>query len=242
MQRITIRSAQRVDNTNTFQLTDEQIHYLQRVLRLKSGDLFIAQDGEGQQWQSQLTDISGEAQILSTLVTATRPATLELAVALPKSGFDDVVRQATELGVTDIQPLLSDRTLLNPSPKKLVRWQRIAQEASEQCERGYVPKLEPPIKFAEWINARPVSVGNYFCAARVNAPGLLPCVRTLLTDSPQQSIRVVVGPEGGWTSEEIAVAIAHGYQEVSLGSGILRATTASLTALAIISSVREQLI
>ncbi len=240
MQRITISPAQRVNNT--LQLTSEQIHYLQRVLRLRPGDLFIAQDGQGQQWQGRLTETPEWAQILSTLVPLLRPATLELVAALPKSGFDDVVRQATELGVTAIQPLLSERTLLNPSSKKLVRWQRIAQEASEQCERGYIPKLMPPIRFADWVNTESVSVGNYFCVTRVNAPGLLPCVQALLTDSPQQSIRVVIGPEGGWTSEEIAVAIAYGYQEISLGSGILRATTAALTALAIISSVREQLI
>ena len=122
-----------------------------------------------------------------------------------------------------------------------MRWQRIAQEASEQCERGYVPGIAPPMPFMDWISGEPVPAGNYLCVARVNAPGLLTSVQALLSDSPQQSIRVVIGPEGGWTSEEIAVAIAHGYQEISLGSGILRATTASLAALAIISSAREQL-
>ncbi|MGD1857278.1 MAG: 16S rRNA (uracil(1498)-N(3))-methyltransferase [Leptolyngbyaceae cyanobacterium] len=239
MQRITIDPTQCV--ADTLRLSDEQVHYLQRVLRLKSGDLFIAQDGEGQQWQSQLMT-EGYAQILTKLTTPQRPATLELVAALPKTGFDDVVRQATELGVTHIQPLLSKRTLLNPSPKKLVRWQRIAQEASEQCERTYVPKITPPIGFSHWLKGKPARIGNYFCVARVNAPGLLPCVQTLLSDSPQQSLQVVIGPEGGWTPGEITDAIAHGYQETSLGSGILRATTASLTALAIISSVKEQLL
>ena len=239
MQRITINPAQRV--ADTLQLNSEQVHYLQRVLRLRAGDRFIAQDGQGQRWQGQLTETPGHAKILSTLAPSLRPATLELVAALPKIGFDDVVRQATELGVTDIQPLLSERTLLKPSPKKLERWQRIAQEASEQCERGYVPQISPPLNFTEWIQDRSVTSGNYFCVARVNAPGLLPCVQTLLSDSPQQSIQLVIGPEGGWTPEEITVAIAHGYQETSLGLGILRATTASLTALAIISSVREQL-
>lgn len=240
MQRITISPTQRV--SDTLQLTREQVHYLQRVLRLKPGDVFIVQDGQGQQWQSQLTETLGQAQILLMLTPALPPAALVLVAALPKTGFDDVVRQATELGVTTIQPLLSERTLLKPSPKKLARWQRIAQEASEQCERGYVPEIASPVKFTKWVCDGVAYAGNYFCVARVNAPGLLPCVQTLLTDSPQQSIQVVIGPEGGWTPEEIKCAIAHGYQETSLGSGILRAITASLTALAIISSVREQLI
>ncbi len=238
MQRVTISPAQMV--ANTLQLTSEQVHYLQRVLRLKPGDMFIAQDGQGQQWKSQLTASPGQAQVLNALVSAAQPAPLSLVAALPKTGFDDVVRQATELGVTDIQPVLSERTLLKPSPKKLIRWQRIAQEASEQCERGYVPVISPPRKFAEWITDKSGQPGNFLCVARVNAPGLLPCVQTLLADSPQQSIQVLVGPEGGWTSGEISVAISHGYQETSLGSGILRATTASLTALAVISSVKEQ--
>lgn len=240
MQRITIEPAQR--GANTIWLTHEQTHYLQRVLRLKSGDLFIAQDGEGHQWQSQLMDTPGQAKILSTLVLSKRPAPLELVAALPKTGFDDVVRQVTELGVTAIQPLLSARTLLKPSDKKLNRWQRIAQEASEQCERGYVPKISQPMEFQHWITDVSKQPGNYFCVARVNVPTLLTRVQSLSGDSPQQSLRVVIGPEGGWTSEEIAVAIAHGYQETSLGSGILRATTASLAAMAIISSVRDQLI
>lgn len=238
MQRITISPNQPV--TDTLQLTREQTHYLQRVLRLKPGDVFIAQDGQGQQWQGQLTAV-GPAKILSPLHTLSPPATLALVAALPKTGFDDVVRQATELGVTHIQPLLSERTLLKPSPKKLERWQRIAREASEQCERVYVPAIAPPVEFTQWIRDGVTNTGNYLCVPRVNAPGLLLCVQTLLADSPQQSVQVAIGPEGGWTPEEITVAIAQGYQETSLGSGILRATTAALTALAIISSVREQL-
>ena len=240
MQRITISPGQRI--ANTLQLTDEQVHYLRRVLRLKPGALFIVQDGQGQRWQSQLTETPGQARILSVLVPSVRPVPLELAAALPKTGFDDVVRQATELGVTHVQPLLSERTILKPSSQKLIRWQRIAQEASEQCERGHVPGIAAPIPFMDWIMGEPAQAGNYLCVARGNAPGLLTNVQTLLSDSPQQSIRVVIGPEGGWTPGEISVAIAHGYQETSLGSGILRATTASLTALAVIASVREQLL
>lgn len=241
MQRITIDPDQ-LGSSDTLQLTREQTHYLQRVLRLKSGDLFIAQDGAGHQWRSQLMEVSGQAKILSDLAPKPPPASLELVAALPKAGFDDVVRQATELGVTAIYPILSARTLLKPSPKKLMRWQRIAQEASEQCERGHVPQIFAPESFEHWINNVPNNSGNFFCVARVNAPTLLTRVQSLLVDSPQQSLRVVVGPEGGWTNREITVAIAHGYQQTSLGSGILRATTASLTALAIVSSAREQLI
>lgn len=238
MQRITIEPDQRV--ADTLRLTPGQTHYLQRVLRLQPGHCFIAQDGQGNRWRSQLSEVLGQAHVLSTLPCQPPPAPLELVAALPKTGFDEVVRQATELGVTQIQPILSVRTLLKPSPQKLKRWQRIAQEASEQCERGYVPNILPPKEFQNWIDQVASTDRNFFCVARAKAPTLLKSVQALPSNSLQQSLRVVIGPEGGWTPEEVTTAIAHGYQETSLGLGILRATTAALTALSIISLARSE--
>ncbi|MEO1391272.1 MAG: RsmE family RNA methyltransferase, partial [Cyanobacteria bacterium J06634_6] len=130
-------------------LCDELQHYLCRVLRLSAGAKFIAQDGEGRQWLAQLAEASGneisaseasrnrtaalpsQAQILNELATtAVHSAPIRLVAALPKgNSFDEVVRQTTELGVTHIYPVISDRTLLKPSDNKLVRWRRIATEA-----------------------------------------------------------------------------------------------------------------
>ena len=72
---------------------------------------------------------------------------IHLMIAMPKTGMDDIVRQATELGVASIMPVVSDRTILKPSPKKVERWKRIAQEAIEQCERQYVPTIVEPMEF-----------------------------------------------------------------------------------------------
>lgn len=115
-------------------LTQQQQHYLGRVLRLREGDRFIAMDGMGKWWLAQLT--GEQAQVLEPLEVQTElPVSITLMVALPKgNGFDEVVRCCTELGVACIAPVVSDRTLLNPSPQKLERWRRIAAEAAEQSE------------------------------------------------------------------------------------------------------------
>lgn len=239
MQRITIAPHQLQGSILT--LTSEQSHYLQRVLRLQSGDLFIIQDGQGRQWQAALEPDGRQASVVSQLEQRVRPPALELFAALPKQGFDDVVRQATELGVTYIQPVISSRTLLKPRPAKLQRWQRIAQEASEQCERGYVPCLETPIEFSHLVGKPIGPVASYICVARADVPSLLSLVQQQLVQHPQRPIRLLIGPEGGWTAEEQQTAALGGWEKSSLGAAVLRATTACVASLAVVMAAREQL-
>lgn len=244
-------------------LTAEQQHYLSRVLRLRSGDRFIAMNGQGQWWLAELCqhpDHALQAQILQALaVDSELPLSTTLAIALPKgSGFDEVVRQATELGIRCISPVLSDRTLLHPSPQKLDRWRRIAQEAAEQSERQVVPTILDPTPLLPQLQqllaettatsettaiAKPT---GYFCVTRYDAPHLLNCLQQdfgFATQQPRRSalssMVIVTGPEGGWTDAEVEQAIALGYQPVSLGQRILRAVTAPLVALSLIAALAE---
>ncbi|HEY9862431.1 MAG TPA: 16S rRNA (uracil(1498)-N(3))-methyltransferase [Candidatus Obscuribacterales bacterium] len=238
-------------------LTAEQQHYLSRVLRLRSGDRFIAMNGKGQWWLAELLggqDQALQARLVQTLsVDAELPIAITLAVALPKgSGFDEVVRQATELGLSCVAPVISDRTLLHPSPQKLERWRRIAQEAAEQSERQVVPTILEPISLLPQLQQllatttdTPPAIG-YFCVTRYDAPHLLNCLQQDLRLADQQpplsalsSMVIVTGPEGGWTEAEVEQAIALGYQPVSLGQRILRAVTAPLVALSLIAAVAE---
>ncbi len=222
-------------------LTAEQRHYLGRVLRLRVGDRFIALDGKGQSWVAKLVEAEAspfEAELLEAISLNTElSVAVTLAMALPKgSGFDEVVRQATELGVTCIAPVISDRTLLHPSSQKLERWQRIVQEAAEQSERQIVPTLLEPVPFSTHLRNmgdRPSS--HYLCVTRSSAPHLL----TRLMPEPSRSITIAIGPEGGWTEPEIEQAIAASYQPVSLGSRILRAVTAPAVALSLVAAVCE---
>ncbi|WP_413171666.1 16S rRNA (uracil(1498)-N(3))-methyltransferase [Anabaena azotica] len=231
LQRITIDPCQ-IQETQLF-LTPQQQHYLLRVLRSRDGDKFIAMDGIGNWWLAQL--IGEQGQILEPLEVKTElPVSITLMVALPKgNGFDDVVRCCTELGVTCIAPVLSDRTLLNPSPQKLERWRRIASEAAEQSERAFVPTILEPVAFSTAINEC-ASTHRYICEARGDYPHL----RTVLNKFSGEII-IAIGPEGGWTDQELEIAIKSGFEPISLGRRILRAVTAPIVALSLIAATCE---
>lgn len=228
LQRIAIAPSQ--IQANVITLGKDQQHYLGRVLRLRGGDRFIAMDGRGKWWLAQLE--GEQAQILEQLSPENElPVTVTLMVALPKgNGFDEIVRYCTELGVTCIAPVLSDRTLLNPSPQKLERWRRIATEAAEQSERCFIPTILEPVPFTTAITA---SLGShrYICEGRGDYPHL-----NNLIESDTSTITIATGPEGGWTEGEISLAIASGFQPVSLGRRILRAVTAPTVAITLISA------
>ena len=211
-------------------LTTKQQHYLKRVLRLGNGDRFLAMDGQGQSWLAQLTGTF--AQIIeSRLIETELPVAITLIVALPKGkGFDDIVRCSTELGVNTLMPVISDRTLLKPSYHKLERWRRIAQEATEQSERLFVPKIVEP---SDFLNTLPQVIDSdtdcYICVARRNITHLL----TSLQTREKKKIVIATGSEGGWTTTEVEEAISTGFQAVSLGQRILRAVTAPIVALSL---------
>ncbi|MDH6097938.1 16S rRNA (uracil(1498)-N(3))-methyltransferase [Anabaenopsis sp. FSS-46] len=215
---------------NVITLGKEQQHYLGRVLRLRGGDRFIAMDGRGKWWLAQLE--GEQAQILEQLSAENElPVTVTLMVALPKgNGFDEIVRYCTELGVSCIAPVLSDRTLLNPSPQKLERWRRIATEAAEQSERCFIPTILEPVPFTTSISAN-LGSHRYICEGRGDYPHL-----NNLIESDTSTITIATGPEGGWTEAEISQAIACGFQPVSLGRRILRAVTAPTVAITLISA------
>jgi len=259
-------------------LTKEQQHYLGRVLRLREGDRFIAMDGKGKWWLAQLA--AEQAQVLEILTVETElSVSITLLMALPKgNGFDEVVRCCTELGVTCIAPVLSDRTLLHPSPQKLERWRRIAAEAAEQSERSFVPTILEPVTFNTGLSSvntqqSTVNTQQYICVARGDFPHLKDCLQhkeqvtndkaqsratafvspcvgkqvvlsqgllgSELGKTEQQTIVIATGPEGGWTKQEVENAIAVGFQPVSLGRRILRAVTAPVVALSLITAACE---
>lgn len=267
LQRLAINVAQICDRT--INLTPEQQHYLHRVLRLNQGDKFIAMDGRGHWWLAVL-----EAQETGLIASITEEITVnrELAVevtlmaALPKgNGFDEVVRQATELGVASILPVTSDRTLLKPSGQKVDRWKRIAAEAAEQSERQFVPTILEPISFDLAVKDCGQKY-RFICVARGDNRHLWDCLISLEPPQPplvrgeqelehpvvgavdgacpppggELSIVIAIGPEGGWTDAEVKRAIEFGFEPVSLGSRILRAVTAPIVALSLVGAAFEK--
>ncbi|MEM9925189.1 MAG: 16S rRNA (uracil(1498)-N(3))-methyltransferase [Cyanobacteria bacterium P01_D01_bin.50] len=239
MQRIAIAPSQLQNEQIT--LTSQQQHYLFRVLRLQKGDKFIAMDGMGKWWLSQLTD--NDAEILQQLVVETElPIAVTLIVALPKgNAFDEIVRCCTELGVSCIAPVISDRTLLKPSSQKLERWRRISLEAAEQSERTKIPQILEPVTFNQIFSSF-INFEKYICVARENSPHLLEYLNNqgeIKNISPEKSVVIATGTEGGWTKKEVDIALQNGFKEVSLGRRILRAFTAPIVVMSLISGVCE---
>jgi 16S rRNA (uracil1498-N3)-methyltransferase len=185
LQRLAVNPAQIYDRT--LNLTTEQQHYLHRVLRLNQGDKFIAIDGRGHWWLASLE--AQETGLFASIIeeiSVNRELAVEvtLMAALPKgNGFDEVVRQATELGVATIVPVTSDRTLLKPSAQKVDRWRRIAAEAAEQSERQFVPTIFEPILFdLAVINCN--QKYRYICVARGRNRHLWDCLIGLEPPQP----------------------------------------------------------
>lgn len=247
LQRLAITSFQLRDGQII--LTVEQQHYLLRVLRLQKGERFIAIDAQGQWWLAQLEDASS-AQIKEPIDAKTElPIEVTLIVALPKgSGFDEVVRQTTELGVTMIMPTISQRTLLKPSPQKLARWRRIAVEAAEQSERQIVPTILEPVPFSAILSSLSQEASQdannmqFICVARGEYNHLLTYLqekKLANSDSKNNKIIIATGPEGGFSPAEIEHARAARFQPVSLGCRILRAVTAPVVAMSLIAAVWE---
>ncbi|MBE9219848.1 16S rRNA (uracil(1498)-N(3))-methyltransferase [Dolichospermum flos-aquae] len=230
LQRITINPQQLQENQ--LLLTPQQQHYLLRVLRLRDGDKFIAMNGMGKWWLTQLQGKQGE--IVEILKVKTElPISITLMMALPKgNGFDEVIRCCTELGVTSIAPVLSDRSLLNPSPQKLERWRRIASESAEQSERAVIPTILEPVAFKTAINEN-TATHSYICEARGDYPHLKQVINNANTAS---EIIIAIGPEGGWTDQELEIAVRSGFVAISLGCRILRAVTAPIVAISLIAA------
>ncbi|MCS7293255.1 MAG: 16S rRNA (uracil(1498)-N(3))-methyltransferase [Gloeomargarita sp. SKYBB_i_bin120] len=232
-QRLAIQPQQIQDQQ--VQLTPGQRHYLERVLRLRTGDSFIAMDGQGHWWLAQLTGPS-RAQIGEPLpVDCELPAPVALLMGIPKGdGIEQVIRQTTELGVRQIIPLLTERTQVHPSPARHQRWQRIATEAAEQSWRQWIPRIAPAQSLADaWSQV--ATMRCLVCALDTNAPHL----RDVLGPEPEP-LALCIGPEGGWSDTEMAWFRAQGATLVSLGRRVLRSVTAPVVALALVAASWER--
>jgi len=251
LQRLAVTATQICDRT--IDLTKEQQHYLNRVLRLQAGDRFIAMDGRGHWWSAvlEVRETGLFASIAEEIaVNRELPVEVTLMAALPKgNGFDEVVRQAAELGVASIVPVTSDRTLLKPSSQKVDRWKRIAAEAAEQSERQIVPTILEPVSFDIAVKDCGQKY-RFICVARGENRHLWDCLVSLEPPGPplirgeqdgeELSIVIATGPEGGWTDGEVERAIELSFEAVSLGSRILRAVTAPIVALSLVGAAFEK--
>ncbi|MEN9201591.1 MAG: 16S rRNA (uracil(1498)-N(3))-methyltransferase [Thermostichus sp. DG_1_6_bins_120] len=237
--RLVIAPKQRDERGNLY-LSSPQQHYLQRVRRLKVGDPFLVLDGSGGLWMAHWQPQG--SRVVAWVETRPRelPVHVHLGLAVVKGpSFDEVLRQVTELGVAQITPLLTERTVVEPGLGRQERWQKIVQEAVEQCERLRWPQIDPPTAWGDWVRALKVNWWG-MAVARQEVPLLmqvLPKPPVGGDRDPVYRVAIAIGPEGGWTTAEIAQARAQGGVPVSLGSTILRATTAAVVAAGLIAAV-----
>jgi 16S rRNA (uracil1498-N3)-methyltransferase len=221
-------------------LTGDVAHQMRRVLRLAPGDRVLLLDGDGLACEAEISTITAKDVRLVVLrrgIATGEPRvhiTLYQAV-LKGERFAWALQKGTEVGISAFVPLITERTIiddLHAVAAKAERWQRIVQEAAEQCGRGRVPQLLPgqllrqALKASLWPGALRVIPWEGEHAASL-ASVLAQCN---LNDDAR--IEVFVGPEGGYTDAEIDWARGHDVQPVSLGPRILRAETAGLVAAA----------
>lgn len=230
-------------------LAAAEAHYLQRVLRLSSGQGCDVVDGAGRRWGARLAagdHLELEQPLASPLEQQSRShPLLTLAVALPRQDVDIIWRMATELGMDLLQPLQAERCVLRHR-WPVERWQAILREATEQSERLWLPELAAPQTACECF-ADPGSGLNLLASSRSSN---LPHLTTLLEHTPwtqNQSapggwrVCLAIGPEGGWSPAEEATAQDHGWIPVSAGPTILRTGTAAVAAAAWLAGWRARL-
>ncbi len=223
-------------------LAADEAHHAIHVLRLKAGDTLNVFDGRGHEAQCAIAEIGRDSVRLKTLQqsqTPPLPCRLTLAQAVPKKSMDLIVQKATELGVTAIVPLISERTVvqLDEDAKKLDRWRAIALDACKQCNNNWLPEILPPQKAKDFLNAP-----GKFDLKLIGSlqPDAQPLKQILADVKPPRTALVVIGPEGDFTPAELSLAKSMGCLPLSLGPLVLRAETAALYTLSILHHELQQ--
>ena len=220
---------------NEISLTGEDVRHIRKVLRHREGDALTLSDGCGTDFDAVITAISPEKVRLR--ITSSHPSDSEMRVSvtlfqcIPKSGkMDFVVQKCTELGVSSIYPVASARVVGKlESAQKKSRYQKIALEAAKQCGRGVIPTVEAPISFQE-ATERFSEFDTVIMPYEGAKDGSLK--EALKVGGTQ--VAVLIGPEGGFAPEEVALAKEKGAKIVTLGKRILRTETAGCATLAMI--------
>lgn len=210
--------------------------HLSRALRMKVGDALVLFNGRGGQYPATISAIDRKAVVVASAeqeaLECESPLHLQLGIAVSRGErMDWVVQKATELGVSCIAPLVSERTEVKlgaeRGEKKLRHWQQIATSACEQCGRNRLPQILAPQSLAGWlqdVQADLRLVLHHTAVTRDPGP------------APPRSVALLVGPEGGLSEEEIRAAEGAGFASLQLGPRVLRTETAPLAAIAILQA------
>ncbi len=246
-----IISHERIENikNNNLELTNEETHYINKVMRIKNGKEIFIVNGEGSLWKS--IKVKNDCLKISQLkkpyfFQKKEIYLLGIAVVLPKSGFDDILRMCTEIGIDFIQPLFSERQVnknLNFS-RKYSRWNSIINEAVEQSERLWKPSILNGMDIIQWLKSRDNQERISISITRENTCYELNQWLIKQNEFVNKKGGIfwnVIGPEGGWSSNEIDFFNKNNNTFVKLSDTILRTSTASIHASSILNQWRIDL-
>jgi len=216
---------------------------IKSVLRLKlRTDAVIVLDNSGWEYLVQLTGNKGQNVIGE--ISGKQPGRPEAATGLRlcysltrREKMETILQKATEIGVTSFQPYISSRSLVQDSRQNSARQERltaIIREAAEQSMRAKLPVLQPVLNYEEMLSATN-GCGVKLIAWESTAIVSQVCPDMLtVSDNQKPEIALLIGPEGGFSSDEVGLAEKHGYEQISLGTNILRMETACVAGCAII--------
>jgi len=220
------------------QLDEGAARHLTSVLRMKAGQDIILFDGRGGEYSAQLSAVKkGKAAVTVGEffdVNRESPLKIQLAIGISRGErMDWIVQKATELGVTEITPLFTERCEVKLNGERLEKktrhWQQVAISACEQCQRNTVPLLKPAI------------TADQYLAESTDALKLVLHHRTerrlAEMTNANNNIALLVGPEGGLSDREIDSALNNGFAPLAIGPRVLRTETAPLAAMSIIQSL-----
>ncbi len=218
----------------------EQVSHHLAVLRMAVGDTVILFNGQGGEYCAVLTRAERKRCSVEIKAFDAREAepghALTLAQALPEgSKMDWIIEKAVELGATSIQPLAAARSVVRLSEeraaKKIAHWQAVAVSAAEQCGRNRVPSVAEPLPFSTWITQRDLHPRILL------SPRGTQSLSDWARHHPPQAMTLMVGPEGGFSTDEEAAAIENGALCLSMGERVLRTETAGLAVLAALNAL-----
>ncbi len=231
---------------NDLELTEEESHYINKVMRIKTGKEILIANGEGSLWKAikVRNDYLHINQLKKPFIFQEQQIyLLGIAVVVPKSGFEEILKMCTEIGIDFIQPLFSERQVnknLN-FERKLMRWNSIIKEAVEQSERLWKPLILNEMDIIEWIKNRDNQERVSISITREETPYDLNQWLRKQQEFVNKKGGIfwnVIGPEGGWSSREIDFFQKNNISFVKLSDTILRTSTASINASSILNQWR----
>lgn len=233
---------------NMITLSGEKARYLISVLRCSAGDELQVFDGEGSLYKSKIAGIENKKVIIDLLekisLNTESPLNLTLVQGLLKGEkMDMVIQKATELGVKEIIPAITERSQIRHT-RKVDRWRKIAEEASKQSGRTMIPVVHEPMEFNSLFAVNDSLPLRGFIFWEEGGLSLEEAIKQSAVSTQHSAFRklstlnsqifVLIGPEGGFTKGEADIAVSKGLIIVSLGKRILRAETAAISAVALI--------